>query len=133
MVNDLNGCIDLYYAAENKKIVEDCPEAVKQLSNLQYNVNVLGTDASMYYITKITFCAAEIGTMVAALIGAIPSAGVTLIGAAVSAGLIVADMAAANAYQGYYRSSMDNYKSQLNSIRCKPKDDENKDDEDEKG
>lgn len=133
MVNDLNGCIDLYYAAENKKIVEDCPEAVKQLSNLQYNVNVLGTDASMYYITKITFCAAEIGTMVAALIGAIPSAGVTLIGAAVSAGLIIVDMAAANAYQGYYRSSMDNYESQFNKIHCKPEedDDDNDDDNDE--
>ena len=133
MVNDLNGCIDLYYAAENKKIVEDCPEAVKQLSNLQYNVNVLGTDASMYYITKITFCAAEIGTMVAALIGAIPSAGVTLIGAAVSAGLIVADMIAANAYQEHYRSSMDNYESQFNKIHCKPEedDDENDDDNDE--
>lgn len=133
MINDLNGCIDLYYAAENKKIVEDCPEAINQLSNLQYNVNVLGTDASMYYITKITFCAAEIGTMVAALIGAIPSAGVTLIGAAVSAGLIVADMIAANVYQEHYRSSMDNYESQFNKIHCKPEedDDDNDDDNDE--
>lgn len=133
MINDLNGCIDLYYAAENKKIVEDCPEAVKQLSNLQYNVNVLGTDASMYYITKITFCAAEIGTMVASLIGVIPSAGITLIGAALSAGLIVADMIAANAYQGYYQSSMDKYESQFNKIHCKPEedDDDNDDDNDE--
>lgn len=132
MVNDLNGCIDLYYAAENKKIVEDCPEAVKQLSNLQYNVNVLGTDASMYYITKITFCAAEIGTMVAALIGVIPSAGVTLIGAALSAGLIVADMIAANAYQEHYRSSMDNYESQFNKIHCKPEEDDDDNDDDDK-
>lgn len=133
MVNDLNGCIDLYYAAENKKIVEDCPEAVKQLSNLQYNVNVLGTDASIYYVTKITFCAAEIGTMVASLIGVIPSAGITLIGAALSAGLIVADMIAANAYQGYYQSSMDKYESQFNKIHCKPEedDDDNDDDNDE--
>lgn len=133
MINDLNGCIDLYYAAENKKIVEDCPEAINQLSNLQYNVNVLGSDASIYYVTKITFCAAEIGTMVASLIGVIPSAGMTLIGAAVSAGLIVADMIAANAYQGYYRSSMDNYESQFNKIHCKPEedDDDNDDDNDE--
>ena len=133
MINDLNGCIDLYYAAENKKIVEDCPEAINQLSNLQYNVNVLGTDASIYYVTKITFCAAEIGTMVASLIGVIPSAGMTLIGAAVSAGLIVADMAAANAYQGYYQSSMDKYESQFNKIHCKPEedDDDNDDDNDE--
>ena len=133
MIDDLNGCIDLWYAAENKKIVEDCPEAKTELSSLQNNIEILGKNAAAFYVMKITIASANVASVIYGLTAAIPSAGMTLGLAVVSAGIILADIAITNTYQGHYEESMSIEKNKLNNIHCKPEedDDENDDDNDE--
>lgn len=119
MTEDLNMCIDLYYAAENKMITAQCPEAQAKLLDTQLKIIAEGEKAAVFYSGKVTMCSFEIGTIIASLISAVPTAGTSLLTLGATVALVVADMNISAAYSATFERNMTQYKSIIDRVTCK--------------